>query len=425
MDAANNNAIIAASFDKTTLPQAYSYIIREISDTQCTQILNNTTKQLPVTASQQPETIEISPYMTAYCSTHLDVSYWKWFSDNMLSSSSLRDRHVFVWDWRWPIGSNNISTSFPVDAFDRYRAAHADKRICVIINTLTDPPDYNSNFHQLCTLLVAQGIQPKDILLWGSVDDTTNSLITIVNTKYGYMDGHDHMRLDYNSLKHTTHHFIMLARRPRPLRLMIADRILTMGLLKYGHVSCGCNSYDSYEYDTTPFVSDSNRHRFPLVLDDHIPNKNPKMYQLTDSRILNAAINIICETSQDQGLDLRSFWHLPFATEKSTKAFVLHQFPLMVGVTGMVECLRRDGFDMFDDLIDHSYDTEPDPAVRITMVISQLTRLVQLSDIAAVRTANWTRLQYNHDRVKHIINSYPSRCRELIDNWLTQTDHAV
>jgi len=418
----NGADVLAISFSKDTLPGGYIYTIKEIPDVVCATILT------PATALQNSGTVKISEHITAYNSNDLNIDYWEWFSKNVLPLDEIRNRHFFLWDWRWPplntgsLNAGTIRTSFPMDVFNQYQAEHPNNRICVIIDNLTEPPGYDYNFKEISQSLISQGILPKDILLWGSIDDTTDPLplITIVNTKYCYMYGHDNMRLDYKSLENTTHHFIMLARHPRPLRLMMADRILSRGLLQYGYVSCGCNTL-SYDYDTTPFLSDSNRHQFPLVLDDKIENKNPKMYQLTDSRILNAAINVICETSQDPDLCRSSPWELPFATEKSTKAFVLHQFPLIVGVVGMVDCLRRDGFDMFDDLIDHSYDNEPDPAVRITMVTAQLERLLQIRDIAAFRKLHWDRLKYNHDRVKHIINSYETRCRSLIVSWLSAT----
>ena len=423
IDKANNNVVIAVAFDKNLLPIGYRHVIEEISDDRCAKLLqDNSFAQPPTTESKLSTTIEISDYITAYNNSHLNVQYWKWFSDNVLSNNDLiANRYFFVWDWRWPsyaVGS--ISNSFPLEIFKLFQKAHADKRICVIIDNLNEAPDYDTHFKPLHQLLISQGILPMDIVVWGSVDDESSTSSTVINSKYGYMYGYENMTVDYNSLGNTTHHFIMLARRPRPLRLMMADLILSKGISSYGHISCGCMTF-SYEYDTTPFLSDSNRHMFPILLDDHVPNKHVKMFQISDSRITDAAINIVCETSQDQGLCNRSSWSMPFITEKTTKAFLLHQFPLIVSVPTIVNRLRKDGFDMFDDIIDHAYDDEPNPILRIKMVAEQLENLLCISDIAAFRKLHWDRLKYNHDRVKYIINSYPLRCRSLINEWLLQS----
>ena len=237
----NGADVVAISFSKDTLPCGYRYTIKEIPDVVCATILT------PAAFSHNAGTVDISEHITAYNSKDLNIEYWSWFSKNVLSTNEIGNRHFFLWDWRWPplnsgiLNTGTIRTSFPMDVFNQYQAEHPNNRICIIIDNLTEPPGYDYNFKEISKSLISQGILPKDILLWGSIDDTTDPLplITIVNTKYGYMDGHDNMRLDYKSLENTTHHFIMLARHPRPLRLMMADRILSRGLLQYGYVSTG------------------------------------------------------------------------------------------------------------------------------------------------------------------------------------------
>ena len=59
---------------------------------------------------------------------------------------------------------------------------------------------------------------------------------------------------------------------------------------------------------------------------------------------------------------------LPFlSVTTSDSLFVTYPYNL--------KCLRDIGFDLFDDIIDNSYDLELDPKVRIDKIISNLIKL--------------------------------------------------
>ena len=55
-----------------------------------------------------------------------------------------------------------------------------------------------------------------------------------------------------------------------------------------------------------------------------------------------------------------SIGELEFDTEKCMKPFYNLQFPIILGYDGIVDKLRNLGFDMFDDIINHSYDKSHD-----------------------------------------------------------------
>lgn len=63
----------------------------------------------------------------------------------------------------------------------------------------------------------------------------------------------------------------------------------------------------------------------------------------------SAAVNIVTET---QYFDITGI-----VTEKTLMAFAAEQIPIVIGHPGIVEHCRRMGFDMFDDLVDNSYDS--------------------------------------------------------------------
>ena len=68
-------------------------------------------------------------------------------------------------------------------------------------------------------------------------------------------------------------------------------------------------------------------------------------------------------------------------SEKSLKAFYFFQFPIFLASYNHVKYLReRFKFDMFDDIIDHSYDNEPDNRLRMHMVIKEIKRIYENKD---------------------------------------------
>ena len=44
-------------------------------------------------------------------------------------------------------------------------------------------------------------------------------------------------------------------------------------------------------------------------------------------------------------------------------------FPILLGGVGIVDFLRKLGFDMFDDVVDHSYDSIIDPLDRLCAAV--------------------------------------------------------
>lgn len=64
-----------------------------------------------------------------------------------------------------------------------------------------------------------------------------------------------------------------------------------------------------------------------------------------------------------------------FICEKSLKPFLMYQMPLVFGNPNTIKKLRIDGYDVFDDFIDHSYDTELTFDKRMFKLIEEMKRL--------------------------------------------------
>jgi hypothetical protein len=91
-----------------------------------------------------------------------------------------------------------------------------------------------------------------------------------------------------------------------------------------------------------------------------------------------------CETQLD------FFW----GTEKSHQAFALKRIPMTLGNRGYVQKMRDHGFDMYDDIIDHSYDDIEDNFQRIQKCI-ELNKSV-LKNSKDIRFEETAEKNYRH-----------------------------
>jgi len=64
-----------------------------------------------------------------------------------------------------------------------------------------------------------------------------------------------------------------------------------------------------------------------------------------------------------------------FFSEKSIKPFLTETMAIFVAGPGTVQLLRDIGLDVFDDIIDHSYDNENDPTVRLSKIHTVLDQM--------------------------------------------------
>ena len=110
-------------------------------------------------------------------------------------------------------------------------------------------------------------------------------------------------------------------------------------------------------------------------------------------------INIITESHFDI-MDI----HI---TEKSFKPFYYFQFPLFLASYNHIKKLKEEhDLYLFEDLIDHSYDNEPNDRKRMSMVIEEISRLsLMRNDIQNYYKSNIMNL--NKSTLKILIGFLP------------------
>jgi len=197
--------------------------------------------------------------------------------------------------------------------------------------------------------------------------------------------------------------FCMTVRWPRLQRVMLMKELLKRNLTKYGLISFGLTDKpDNFNQDLYPstlmnLFTAEEKSFFPFVIDQEIVEEvneeegwnitqwhaNP-IYKLTNYSLFN----VVCETSFDTtestthpGMYFNSRYchNRRFITEKTMMAVYNRQVPIILSVTNTVEYLRNIGLDMFDDIVDHSYDLEKDPEKRIKMVADQIEKVCKLN----------------------------------------------
>ena len=188
-----------------------------------------------------------------------------------------------------------------------------------------------------------------------------------------------------------THHFVCLNNGHRWQRFRLTCELLERNLAQHGRIS----------YLQAPPVATWG---FPILIDK--PEVSWTEQRDIDFPELGGALyNIICETAYEPepGISQLTHHHRPGMTEKSYKCFALYQIPIWLAPYRAVACYRNLGFDVFDDIIDHNYDLEPDPVKRIGMVADRIQticgqsadQLIDLKNQLQPRFEhNWARLRY-------------------------------
>jgi hypothetical protein len=126
-----------------------------------------------------------------------------------------------------------------------------------------------------------------------------------------------------------------------------------------------------------------------------------QLEHLTIESYKNSYINIVAESKFNF---VENDIHI---SEKSFKPFYYLQIPIFLATYNHVKMIRNEyEFDLFDDLIDHSYDNEIDDIKRFHMVIDEIKRLSNMrDDITTYYKNNINRILHNHNYVKN----YPKK----------------
>lgn len=211
-------------------------------------------------------------------------------------------------------------------------------------------------------------------------------------------------------------------------RLLLTYELFKNDLLKDGIVTCGCNFEEIKtikEYSGIVLFPEDFQRIIPLCYDGIAEKVSSSNKYMTIGK--ECLINIVQESSFDiiksEEYPIMYFnggygWNRPFFTEKTAKCFNSCQLPLFLSVKGYVSLLKSMGFDVFDDIIDHSYDNEENPDKRIKLIVKELIRLknIGLDKLKNIEGLE-ERLFYNKNYMETIHQNMFKRYTSYINSW--------
>lgn len=212
------------------------------------------------------------------------------------------------------------------------------------------------------------------------------------------------------------HHWISLARRAQPNRLLAGMLLSGLeieanrqtgklhGMLRLPNRPGNCSVRDWYKKEINlaepnfwPIIEKGDYLLREHLLTgqslgrelDNIINENnyAELFNTLMPLYKNTVVEIINETT--------FFNNGIFITEKFLNSVYGYNLPIIISNAGCVEFLRNNGFDLFDDVIDHSYDKVVDPVQRIYSAITCNRRLLTDRDYAI---DVWNRCRSRMDR---------------------------
>lgn len=189
----------------------------------------------------------------------------------------------------------------------------------------------------------------------------------------------------------TSKNFISLNRGARHHRVYLVASLYARGLDDYGNISMlsipenfSLSNLIKYDYHQDVNYNNTNKgitkyHSTKVIGDSYdiyLTANNDNLSNFKNSlqnKYLNSYIEFVSETSYNE----YSF----NITEKTLHFIYGCNYPILISSPGTVKFLREMGIDMFDDIIDHSYDDTLDPADRINKAIDDNLKILTMDTI--------------------------------------------
>ena len=220
-----------------------------------------------------------------------------------------------------------------------------------------------------------------------------NQIICSTNTLDDFLKVCTSLRSAFNDKQYVTYiteiknamfHFVCLNGLIKPHRIATVIEIYERGLNKFGNCSLGSLIYEPTNKKAKELIPTKYKDMIPLLIDNQFNtfetfNRFFNYGAMGSLKIISAIVNVVTETNFDYSLcnGYLEDQFTPVITEKSIKPFVWKQIPIFICPKDNLLFLRKLGFDLFDDVIDHTYDSQEDGIKRINMAIDQLEKICQ------------------------------------------------
>lgn len=236
------------------------------------------------------------------------------------------------------------------------------ENILELINLATAYPDKNFLFHCFTGQIdkeLDQVTLPSNLIVTSS--EVWCFWWALTQYKYGRLI----------TEKSSNNKFICLNNLNRPHRPALVAYLLARELEQFGIISClgWTGDADNFLYRCqNPNVANIVRQGIEKYSADKLIN-----IPYTKKGILHNYNHAISDLYQKSAVEIVSettfFETSRFVSDKYIHSVLGANFPVIVGVEGTVAALTETGFDLFSDIVDHSYDAISDPADRLASAI--------------------------------------------------------
>ena len=192
---------------------------------------------------------------------------------------------------------------------------------------------------------------------------------------------------------------ISLAARPTEKRARLTKKLADLCKdkirISFGNVSNF--SISDTEYDLYTKILDPYPFPFLLHTDRKFEDHPLDFQDYAGDNLFQSLVSVINETNDFDNNIIQ-------LSEKSFKHFAWHQIPIFNASKGHVEVVRSLGFDVFDDIIDHSYDVAPNSHLQELKILSVIAKFLKdyptLADVNKLRRHIFPRLQANNELLR-------------------------
>lgn len=127
-----------------------------------------------------------------------------------------------------------------------------------------------------------------------------------------------------------------------------------------------------------------------------------------DQAVVDSQFSVVIETYFD--------WPGTIAfSEKVFRALQLPRPILLYSMPGSIAVLRDYGFELFDDIVDHSYDSEPDQIKRQVMILDQLCAWRDKSFTSQNLFDFAQRIKHNTNLLQNLRAKWPKKLQHAIE----------
>jgi len=236
------------------------------------------------------------------------------------------------------------------------------------------------------------------ILLHGNLNFECKNCKPFDYFRYEYVYSITNNSIHLNDTVSTKYNFICLNATSKLHRMFVVSELYKRNLMSLGKVSLLNRYHGNYDNDlkqletwqtdkqSVNYIKDLYTNNKKLVIDYEFDNEHSRNdREQSNSLYQNILVSLITESyghTNDVGY-AHSYtaeelnYDLLFVTEKSYKAFANLQIPIWIALPGTVSYFRQQGFDVFDDVIDHIYDNQTDHVLRYIGAVNELEKFIK------------------------------------------------